>query len=181
MKPQPSFPAYSEIDTLTGTGESAYIDKSQNIKTNGEFPRRKLPYRPRATRKPIIYIASPYTKGDPGINTHWQCKMFEEFMNDGIIIPVMPLWTHFQHIVHPRPYEDWIAYDNALIPLYDGCFRGIVDIPELGYYQKESSGADAEVAYYLGTYKPVFYNKPDMYEWITEFWKEYLEEIENKA
>ena len=52
--------------------------------------------------KPIVYIASPYTKGDVSINVHFQCKIFDELMDDGIVFPVVPLWSHFQHTIFPR-------------------------------------------------------------------------------
>jgi len=118
--------------------------------------------------KPIIYIASPYTKGDPAINTHFQCKMFDELMNDGIVWPVVPLWAHFQHISFPRHYKDWINYDLALLPRYDGCLRLNVSFPDLNYFISESSGADGEVAAFEAMGKPVFYNKEALYVWANE-------------
>lgn len=117
--------------------------------------------------KPVVYIASPYTRGDSAVNTHFSCKVFDELMDDGVVIPVTPLWTHFQHVMFPRPYKDWIDYDLALIPRYDACLRlnatcdRIVD-----YCQKESSGADGEVALFTKLGKPVFYDKESLYEWV---------------
>lgn len=73
--------------------------------------------------KPIVYIASPYSSGDPAINTHFQCKVFDEILRDGRAWPVAPLWSHYQHTLFPRPYSDWIAYDQALLKLYDACLR----------------------------------------------------------
>ena len=32
--------------------------------------------------KPFIYLASPYTKGDPCINTNFQMRMFARFVQD---------------------------------------------------------------------------------------------------
>lgn len=34
-------------------------------------------------RKPIVYIASPYTGGDVAINTHFQCRVFDQLLEDG--------------------------------------------------------------------------------------------------
>ena len=68
-------------------------------------------------KKPIVYIASPYTKGDVAVNTYFQCEVFDKILSDGRSLPVAPLWSHFQHTVFPRPYEDWIRYDQE-IPVY---------------------------------------------------------------
>ena len=115
--------------------------------------------------KPIVYIASPYTGGDPAINTHFQCRMFDQLLSDGVVWPVAPLWTHFQHTLFPRPYEDWIAYDRALLRLYDACLRLSAEEPSIGYTQEESSGADGEVDAFKAMGKPVFYSVPRLYEW----------------
>jgi hypothetical protein len=117
-------------------------------------------------QKPVVYIASPYTKGDPAINTHFQCKIFNTLMDDGKVWPVVPLWTHFQHTIFPRPYEDWIEYDKALLPRYDACLRLNAEIPELNYSESESSGADGEVAYFRSVDKPVFFTIEDLYKWV---------------
>lgn len=79
--------------------------------------------------KPVVYIASPYTKGDPAINAHFQCKMFDELLTEGKVWPFAPLWTHFQHTVFPRPYQDWTSYDNALLPRFDACLRIAAELP----------------------------------------------------
>ena len=116
--------------------------------------------------KPIVYIASPYTTGDSAINAHFQCKIFNQLMDDGKVWPVAPLWTHFQHTLFPRAYKDWIAYDKALLHLYDACLRLNAEIPELKYSQSDSSGADGEVAYFNSKDKPVFYSIDSLYEWF---------------
>lgn len=115
--------------------------------------------------KPIVYIASPYTKGDPSVNTHFQCKVFNQLMDEGKVWPVAPLWSHFQHTVFPRSYQDWINYDLAMLPLYDACLRLDAELVELKYFEYESSGADGEVEFFLSTNKPVFYTIPDLHEW----------------
>jgi hypothetical protein len=117
-------------------------------------------------KKPIVYIASPHTRGDPAINTHFQCKIFDQLMNDGKVVPVAPLWTHFQNTLFPRPYKDWIEYDKALLHLYDACLRLNAEIPNLNYREGTSSGADGEVEFFKSKGKPVFYSLADLYEWI---------------
>ena len=116
--------------------------------------------------KPVIYVASPYTKGDPAINTHFQCRVFDTMMSDGIVWPVVPLWSHFQHSVFPRKYQDWIAYDLAMLERYDACVRLSVEMPDLDYSVSESSGADGEVAAFERMGKPVFYSLQECYQWV---------------
>lgn len=115
-------------------------------------------------KKLIVYIASPYSKGDAAINTHFQCRVFDRLMNDGRVWPVAPLWTHFQHTLFPRRYEDWIAYDRALLELYDACLRLNAEFAETGYSEARSSGADGEVEYFKSVGKPVFYSIESLYQ-----------------
>lgn len=114
--------------------------------------------------KPWIYIASPYTNGDQAINTHFQCRIFNELMDDGIVWPVAPLWSHFQHLLMPRPYEDWLKYDMALIRRLDACLR--LTAKHGQYNITESAGADNEVAEFILLGKPVFYDKNTLYSWV---------------
>lgn len=119
--------------------------------------------------KPVIYIASPYTKGDPCINTNFQLRTFDELMNDGVVIPFAPLWSHYQHTSFPRPYRDWIEYDLALIPRFDGCLRLDSTHPLFpSYLITESSGADNEVAAFRSLNKPVFFSKHELYRWASK-------------
>lgn len=109
--------------------------------------------------KPWVYIASAYTKGDPGINVLFQLKAWNELLDMGVV-PIAPLWSHFQHVYFPRPYEDWVAYDNEIIARCDALLRLDAEWPVGGgrYFQHESPGADAEVALALSLGKPVCYS-----------------------
>jgi hypothetical protein len=118
--------------------------------------------------KPVVYIASPYTKGDPGINTHFQCRIFDQLMDDSKVWPVAPLWSHFQHINYPRQYQDWIDYDMAMIPRYDACLRLSAYYDKTDYSATESDGADAEVVLFKSLNKPVFYCVAELYAWVDE-------------
>lgn len=118
------------------------------------------------TSKPTVYIASAYTSGDVAMNTHFQCKVFNQLLDDGLVLPIAPLWSHFQHTVFPRQYEDWINYDQALLPLYDACLRLDVELPEFDYQQLESKGADSEVDTFNKMKKPVFYSVDELYVWV---------------
>lgn len=86
-------------------------------------------------------------------------------MDGGLVWPVVPLWSHFQHTLFPRAYEDWIAYDLALLPRYDACLRLNSEHPDLDYSESRSSGADREVAEFKRMGKPVFYSIEELYAW----------------
>jgi len=116
--------------------------------------------------KPVVYIASPYTNGDVAMNSHYQCKIFNQLLDDDKVLPVAPLWSHFQHLLFPRPYADWIRYDQAMLKLYDCCLRLSASLPAQGYQQSESSGADAEVESFKRLGKPVFSSIEDLYAWV---------------
>jgi hypothetical protein len=116
--------------------------------------------------KPTVYIASPYSKGDPAANTHFQCKIFDQLLTTGLLLPIAPLWSNFQHSVLPRPYLDWINYDQEMLPLYDCCLRLDAALPNIDYKETRSSGADAEAATFLKLGKPVFYSIEDLLEWV---------------
>ena len=116
--------------------------------------------------KPVVYIASPYTKGDVAMNTHFQCKIFDQLLSDGRVLPVAPLWSHFQHLLFPRPYKDWIEYDQAMLRLYDCCLRLTANLPGRQYSQYESTGADAEVASFERMGKPIFNSIEELYAWV---------------
>jgi hypothetical protein len=122
--------------------------------------------------KPFVYVASPYTKGDPCVNAHFQCCIFDQMLDDGIVIPYIPLWAHFQHSVLPRPYTDWLAYDNCIMPRIDALVRLDARFvwPDGTMYKcSESTGADNEVKLAESLGKPVFYTIEDLYTWAKEW------------
>lgn len=102
------------------------------------------------------------------MNVRFQCEVFDKLMDDGIVWPAVPLWTHFQHVSCPRPYEHWIAYDKALLHLYDACVRLTAINPKWSYSQQESSGADGEVEEFNRLGKPVFQSIEAMYAWARD-------------
>lgn len=117
------------------------------------------------TSKPTVFIASPYTRGDPAINTHFQCAIFDRLLSDGIVLPVAPLWSHFQHTIFPRAYEEWIAYDQAMLPLYDCCLRLAARHQRTAYVEEVSRGADAEAESFRRLGRPVFCSIEELYAW----------------
>lgn len=92
-----------------------------------------------------VYIASPYTIGDVAVNVKLQMDTMDQLMTLGFV-PYAPLFTHFQHMVHPRPVQDWLNLDNAWLRECDCLLR-------LG---GESSGADDEVKLASSMGMPVF-------------------------
>jgi hypothetical protein len=69
-------------------------------------------------------------------------------------------------MLHPRPYQDWIDYDQAMLRLYDCCLRLDAEISEKAYRQSESAGADGEVAAFRELGKPVFFSIENLYKWV---------------
>lgn len=107
--------------------------------------------KPQKQLKPKIYLASPYTIGDVAENVRTQIDMGSVLMDHGFT-PHIPLLSHFQHLVIPRPYKDWIANDLEWLPVCDAVLR----LPG------ESKGADIEVARAKELDIPVFYQLFDV-------------------
>jgi nucleoside 2-deoxyribosyltransferase len=105
--------------------------------------------------RPKIYIASPYTIGDVAVNVRNQIEAADQLIEHGFA-PFAPLYSHFQHMIYPRPYEQWMELDLIWLPACDAVLR----LPG------ESKGADVEVkkAEELGI--PVF---ATLYDVITYF------------
>ncbi len=94
-----------------------------------------------------VYIASQYTLGDVAVNVKRQMDIADQLMNLGFA-PFVPLYSHFQHMAHPRPYADWIKLDLEWVESCDCVLR----------LSGESSGADGEVLYARGLNKNIFYS-----------------------
>jgi hypothetical protein len=97
--------------------------------------------------KPVVYIASPYTKGDTAVNVRESFLAADELAKRGYL-PYPPLYTHFWHFLIPHPYEFWCALDLEWI-LHCDC---ILRLPG------ESSGADKEIKFALAHNIPVRYS-----------------------
>jgi hypothetical protein len=112
-------------------------------------------------RRPWVYIASPYSKGDQAQNVRFQLEVWDRLFTLGFV-PIAPLWSHFQHLHQPRPYKDWTRYDNEIIVRCDACLRLDATSSETCYIQRESSGADAEVELFKKLGKPVFHSVDEL-------------------
>lgn len=101
-----------------------------------------------------VYIASPYTVGDQALNVRKSMDCANDLFNNGYI-PFIPLLSHFQHMIHPRNYMEWIDYDYTWVSKCDALLR----LPG------ESKGADMEVEHAKKCGIPIFYT----IEYINEF------------
>jgi len=97
--------------------------------------------------KTKVYVACPYTKGDMGVNVKNSIDVTEDLIEAGFI-PFNPLYSHFQHMAHPRPYDHWLAIDLEWINVCDCVLR----LPG------ESTGADIETNYANENNIPVYYS-----------------------
>ena len=117
--------------------------------------------------KPFVYIASPYTKGDPALNTRFQMQAFHELLESGIVIPYAPLVSHFQHLLYPQSYETWMAYDFAMIERMDALLALDAELVVEGrvYSQRESSGRDREIEHAKAQDIPIFTSILELFRW----------------
>jgi hypothetical protein len=115
-----------------------------------------------------VYIASPYTRGDCAINVRTQMEAVDKLLSMGVV-PIAPLYSHFQHMFRPRPYQDWINLDLEIVQRCDACLRLTAShefANGTAYFQWESSGADGEVSEFIRRGKPVFLSIQDVAEWL---------------
>ena len=99
-----------------------------------------------------VYIASPYTLGDIAVNVKRQIDTANELMDNGFA-PLVPLLSHFQHMIHPRPYQDWVNNDLEWVTVCDCVLR----------LDGKSSGADGEVRLAKKLKIPIYYSLDKLY------------------
>lgn len=80
-----------------------------------------------------VYIAGPYTQGDPVLNVRAAIQAAEEVLAAGHS-PYVPHLTMLWHLVAPHPVADWYAHDLDWLAVCDVVLR----------LDGESAGADAE-------------------------------------
>jgi len=100
-----------------------------------------------------VYIASPYTLGDVAVNVKRQLDAVDKLMDKGFA-PFAPLYSHFQHMAHPRPYQDWINIDLEWVQVCDCVLR----------LDGKSSGADGEVSLAKHLNIPVYYSFNELFD-----------------
>ena len=94
-----------------------------------------------------VYLACPYSRGDVGQNVHNAIKIADMVVERGHI-PYIPVWTHFWHLISPKPWEFWMKLDEEFLKMCDCVFRTA----------GESVGADREVELAKKLGIPVIYN-----------------------
>lgn len=101
-----------------------------------------------------VYIASPYTIGDVAVNVRRQIDAYDKLLTFGFL-PFAPLYSHYQHMFHPRSYEEWMDIDFEWLEVCDCVLR----------LDGESSGADREVEHAKKIGVIVFYSFDELVEY----------------
>lgn len=107
----------------------------------------------------LIYVAGPYTQGDPATNVASALEAADQVLALGHV-PLVPHLSHYWHQISPKDYEAWLAIDLAYLAACDGLLR----LP--GY----SPGADREVEFAKAQGLPVWYGLEALAAWVVE-WK----------
>jgi nucleoside 2-deoxyribosyltransferase len=87
-------------------------------------------------RRPLVYVAGPYTRPDPVSNVRATIP-YAEAVREAGCTPLVPHLFMLWDLVSPHPYEYWTSMDMELLARCDALIR----LPG------ESSGAEAEVNY----------------------------------
>ena len=118
------------------------------------------------SKKKVVYIACPYTKGDVAVNVRNSIIAADKLRTLGFL-PFNPLFSHFWHLLIPHPYEYWTAMDMEWLEVCDCLLR----LPG------ESSGADAEIKRMIELKKPVYYSEQELV--LKEFRNERNNNVKN--
>lgn len=103
-------------------------------------------------RKPRrLYIAGPYSAGDPMANIRRALEAADEALARGWL-PFVPHLSGFWHFHSPKPWEDWVRMDLAWLEVCDALLR----------LAGESPGADIEVKYARELGLPVYAGLADL-------------------
>lgn len=107
--------------------------------------------------KKRIYIAGPYTKPDPEMNTAEAIFMGDWVRSLGFSVYIPHLTHYWEKQIH-HEFEFWMEHDLEWLDVCDAVLR----LPG------ESAGADREVAYAKEHGKPVYYSIPELIATKTE-------------
>lgn len=106
--------------------------------------------------RPLVYLAGPYTRPDPVLNTHETIRFASKLLDEGLVTPFVPHLTLLWHLVSPREVDFWYDYDLAVLARCDALLR----------IEGESTGADKEVAFAVERGIPVFYDAAGLWLWV---------------
>jgi nucleoside 2-deoxyribosyltransferase len=102
-----------------------------------------------------IYIAGPYTRDDPVLNTRKAVAVGDRLAAKGHY-PYIPHLALFWHYMRPHPAEWWYEFDLGWLVRCDALLR----LPG------ESYGADLEVKTAIAEGIPVFYSEAELDRWL---------------
>jgi hypothetical protein len=102
-----------------------------------------------------IYVAGPYSTGDPIINTREAVKAAEELIKKGHI-PFIPHLTMLWHLIAPHPTLFWYEYDFVWLRFCNAVLR----LPGI------SEGADGEVKLAKHLCMPIYYDISEVPEGV---------------
>lgn len=98
-----------------------------------------------------VYVAGPYTNGDPVINTQKAIGMGEKLLALGYV-PFIPHLSHLWHLISPHDYQYWMDLDSYWLFRCDALLR----LPG------SSQGADLEVLAAKERGIPVYYSLDEL-------------------
>jgi hypothetical protein len=109
-------------------------------------------------RKPLVYVAGPYTNPDPILNTNRAIKAGMELWETGLCAILIPHLSLLAHMVEPRDLDYWYELDIDQLAHCDVLYR----LPGT------STGADKEVAFAEAREIPVFHERDLLQGWLEE-------------
>jgi nucleoside 2-deoxyribosyltransferase len=115
-------------------------------------------------KKPLVYIASPYTGGNQALNVRFQQRALVKLIESGFT-PYAPLLLHYVEMMDPQPYEFWLTTDLEMLLHADVVLALNAKDPQVDYMQIESSGRDREVKFARKNGIPVVTSFGELYEW----------------
>jgi len=86
--------------------------------------------------KPLVYVAGPYTRADPVLNTRNACLFADELIAAGAAV-IVPHLSLLWHAISPAPVDAWYARDLDVL----------AHCHAVAWLPGASEGADAEVAF----------------------------------
>jgi nucleoside 2-deoxyribosyltransferase len=113
----------------------------------------------RFVNRPLVYLASPYSRPDPVANTNRVVLAATAMCQAGHVTPVVPHLTMLWHSIAPQDLEFWYEYDLAVLARCDALLR----------MPGESTGADAEVAFAIERGIPTFDDEAAVNDWARDW------------
>jgi hypothetical protein len=105
--------------------------------------------------RPLVYVAAPYSTGDPVHNTHLAIRVGDELNDTGLVAAYVPHLSLLWHIVSPKDVDHWYEHDLAILSRCDALFR----------VEGASKGADQEQDFADANRIPVFFEIHELLDW----------------